>query len=235
MEPLFLAVMCACNAGLFRETLHEVYIPRIQRGVTSFAANVLGTRGPLLSVLVHFFDNGRWGFPAESDVKGQGLTPEDRLFILMQAGLYLTAMRGMGSPEARICYERAEPLCHSLGRPLLLYVALIGQWRYSLHAEKVSTALQIAERANALAQQQNDAALMIGGYRAMASTLHYLGDFESSQRYAMCGLQIWRSGTVQSSLEEYYTPAVACLVYLAFSEWHLGEIASCIVPLKLLR
>jgi len=32
MEPLFLAVICGCNAGLYREALHEVYIPRIQRG-----------------------------------------------------------------------------------------------------------------------------------------------------------------------------------------------------------
>ena len=32
MEPLFSAVICGCNAGLFREALHEVYIPRIQRG-----------------------------------------------------------------------------------------------------------------------------------------------------------------------------------------------------------
>ena len=47
MEPLFLAVICGCNAGLFHETLHEVYIPRIQRGEASFAANVLGARGPL--------------------------------------------------------------------------------------------------------------------------------------------------------------------------------------------
>ena len=31
MEPLFSAVICGCNAGLFREALHAVYIPRIQR------------------------------------------------------------------------------------------------------------------------------------------------------------------------------------------------------------
>ncbi len=37
MEPLFLAVICGCNAGLFREALHEVYIPRIQRGNAYFA------------------------------------------------------------------------------------------------------------------------------------------------------------------------------------------------------
>jgi hypothetical protein len=62
MEPLFLAVICACNADLYREALHEVYIPRIQRGKACFAANVLGVRETLLSVLVHFFEQGQWGF-----------------------------------------------------------------------------------------------------------------------------------------------------------------------------
>ena len=97
MEPLFLAVICGCNAGLYREALHEVYIPRIQRGNASFAANVLGARGALLSVLVHFFENGRWGSPLETAVEEQSLTAEDQLFILMQAGLYLTATRGFGA------------------------------------------------------------------------------------------------------------------------------------------
>ena len=60
MEPLFLAAIFGCNAGLFRDALHEIYIPRIQRGNASFAAKVLGVRGALLSVLVHFFENGRW-------------------------------------------------------------------------------------------------------------------------------------------------------------------------------
>src|SRR5258708_10342500 len=117
MEPLFLAVICGCNAGLFRETLHEVYIPRIQRGNAFFASNVLGARGALLSVLVHFFEHGRWGSPVvEMSLEGQRPTAEDQLFILMQAALYLTATRGMAAPEVRICYERAESLCPSLNR-----------------------------------------------------------------------------------------------------------------------
>ena len=74
MEPLFLAVICGCNAGFFHEALHEVYIPRIQRGNVSFAANVLGVRGALLSVLVHFFENGRWGSPVEMSAEMQSLT-----------------------------------------------------------------------------------------------------------------------------------------------------------------
>ena len=227
MEPLFSAVICGCDAGLFREALHEVYIPRIQRGNACFAANVLGATGPLLSALVHFFEDGRWGSPVETTVEGQSLTAEDQLFILMQAAQYLTATRGMGAPEPRICYECAEPLCHSLGRPLLLYVALMGQWRYSLHTDKLTATMQIAERVYSLAQERNDAALMIGAYRALAGTLYFLGDFDSARQYAMRGLQIWRSEGAQSPVEEVHAPIVACLFYGAILEWHLGEITSC--------
>jgi hypothetical protein len=132
MEPLFSAVIFGCNAGLYREALHEVYIPRIQRGDASFAANILGARSALLSVLVHFFEHGRWGSPAETVVAGQSLTAEDQLFVLMQAGMYLAATRGMAASEAQICYDRAESLCHSLNRPLLLYAALMGQFRFPI-------------------------------------------------------------------------------------------------------
>jgi hypothetical protein len=136
MEPLFLAVICGCHAGLFREALHDVYIPRIQRGSDGFAANVLGVRGALLSVLIHFFEDRRWRSSVQLGVDLQSLTAEDHLFILMQAAAYLTVTRGVGAPEARICYERAESLCHSLNRPLLLYVALMGLWRYSFVFER---------------------------------------------------------------------------------------------------
>jgi len=226
MEPLFSAVICGCNAGLFREALHEVYLPRIQRGSDSFAANVLGARGALLLVLVHFFEDGRWGSLLENCSEGQGLTAEDQLFILMQAGLYLTTTRGLGSREARICYERAEPLCHSLNHPRLLCVALIGQWRYSIMTEKLTTAMQIAERVHSLAQEQNDSGVMIGAYRVLAVTFYSLGDFETALQYATRGVQIWRLGGVQSVIEEIMSPVVICLCYEALSRWHLGEIAA---------
>jgi hypothetical protein len=132
MEPLFLAVICGCNGGLFREALHEVYIPRIQWGNVSFAAKVLGARGALLSVLAHFFEHGSWGLLAEMGIEGQSLTAEDQLFILMQAGTYLTVTRDFSAPEARICYERVDSLCNSIHSPVLLFTALKGHWRYSL-------------------------------------------------------------------------------------------------------
>jgi predicted ATPase len=227
MEPLFLAVTCGCNAGLYREALHQVFIPRIQRGNVYFAAKVLGVTGSLLAVLVHFFEHGRWGSPVETAIEGQSLTAEDHLLILAQAGLYLTSTRGLQSPEARICHERLASLCHSLNRPVLLYSALMGQWRYSLMTDKLPVTMQIAEHVYSLAQQQNDAALMIGAYRALAVTLYFTGDFVSARQHAMRGTQIWRSKAVRSPIEEPVTPAVSCLCFEALSQWHLGEIGSC--------
>jgi tetratricopeptide (TPR) repeat protein len=225
MEPLFLAVICGCNAGLFREALHEVYIPRVQRGNAQFAANVLGARAPLLSVLVLFFEHGRWESPAETEVDGQSLTAEDQLLILMQAVAYLTT-RDQGSPEAHICYERAESLSHALGRPLLMR-ALIGQWRHSVNTGKLSAAMQVAERLYSLAQKQDDPTLIIWAYNALAATHLYLGDFESARRYAIHGVRIWRSRGAPSHPEDVDTPVVGCLCYKGGAEWHLGEIASC--------
>ena len=118
----------------------------------AFAAKVLGARGALLSALIHFFENGRWGLPEEMDVEGHALTAEDQLFILMQAGLYLTATRGFAAPEALSCYERAESLCVSLNQPLVLFSALRGLWRHSLISDKLSATMRIAKRVYSLAQ-----------------------------------------------------------------------------------
>jgi hypothetical protein len=181
MEPLFLAVICGCNAGLFREALHEVYIPRIQRGNAFFAGHVLGTRGALLSALTRFFERGRWGSLVQMGIEEPSLTPEDQLFVLTQSALYLTALRGHASLEARSCYQCAESLCRSLNRPRLLYVALIGQWRYSLMSDRLTATMEIAKRLYSLAHGQNDSALMLGAYRALAGTLFYLGNFESAR------------------------------------------------------
>jgi serine/threonine protein kinase len=180
MEPLFLAVICGCNAGLLREALHEVYVPRIQRGEASFAANVLGARGALTFVLVHFFEHRRWGPLLETAVEGQSLTAEDQLFILTQAGVYLVAARGHSAPGVRTCYERAESLCHSLNRPLLLHTALTGQWRYSLMTDKLTGTMKIARRVYSMARKRNDAAQLLGAYRALAATLYFFGLFPES-------------------------------------------------------
>jgi adenylate cyclase len=101
------------------------------------------------------------------------------------------------------------------------------QWVFSLVTEKMSATMQVAKRAYSLAQEQHDSALMMGACRALAVTLYFLGDFEAARQYAMRGVQIRRSGGVQSPVEEFISPAVHCLVFEALSDWHFGETARC--------
>src|SRR6201984_2318885 len=226
MEPLFLAVICGCNAGLFREALQEVYIPRIQRGNVSIAANILGVRGALLSVLIHFFENLRWDSPVETGLEEQSLTAEDKFFILSQAALYLGLARGESSPEARVCNERLMLLCDSLDNPVHVYSALRGMWGYLLNAGELTSAMQLAKRACSVAQEQNAPTLLGSGYHALACTVFYLGDFETAHQYATLGVQIFRSNGAVSLVEEKDSPAVSCLFHKGLSEWHLGDVTS---------
>jgi hypothetical protein len=105
----------------------------------------------------------------------------------------------MGAPEVRICYERAEALCHSLGRPLLLYVPLTGQWRYTLITDKMSAAMQIAERLYSLAKEQDDPALMIGAYRALAALALWHAAVLASYERNPAEVDRWASESVELS------------------------------------
>jgi tetratricopeptide (TPR) repeat protein len=106
-------------------------------------------------------------------------------------------------------------------------MALGGQYRYTLFTDKLSRTIPIAERLYSLAQEQNEAGLMLGADSAFACTFYFLGKFETARQYARHGVQLWRSGGVQPSAEEYLTPVVSCLILGAMSEWELGEIATC--------
>jgi predicted ATPase len=107
----------------------------------------------------------------------------------------------------------------------------MGQWRYSIMTDKLTTTLQVAKRIYSLAQEQNDAALVIGACSVLAVTHYYSGDFETARKYSMLGVQLWRSSGVQSPLEEFDAQPVACLFHEALNEWHFGETGSCNVTM----
>ena len=193
----------------------------------SFAVNVLGAREAVLSALIHFFADGRWEAPVETGVGDHRLCPEDQLFILMQAAVYLAAIRGPPTSEARICNERAESLCRVLNRPQMLYVALIGQWRHWFLLLNLRQAMQMATRVQSLAQQQpHDAALSMKAHMALAVTHYYLGNFTHAREEATSGVRLWHSGVEKSEVEELDEPIIGCLCHKAFCAWHAGQIAS---------
>ena len=167
----------------------------------------------------------------QTGAEGQSLTEEDELFVLIQAAVNMTAMRE-AAPEARICYERAESLGHSLNRPKQLYVALMGQCRSWGVAGNAAAALQFAKRVYSLAQEQNDSTLRIGACAAMASATCTLGDFETARQYTTRALQIWRSGGRHSPFQEVDAQPIGCLGLEAILQWHFGEIPAFLATIE---
>ena len=64
----------------------------------------------------------------------------------------------------------------------------------------------------ALAQEQNDSTQLVGACAVLASTLHYLGNFEASGQYAIRGVQLWRSIGARSSVVGVNNAARRCSV-----------------------
>ena len=93
-----------------------------------------------------------------------------------------------------------------------------------------------------LAQKQDDSALLVGAYNALAGTLYFMGDFESMHQYAMRGAQIWGLESLRrhkptaellpistdavDGVQEIGASAVSVLCYEAQAKWHLGDIAA---------
>jgi hypothetical protein len=63
---------------------------------------------------------------------------------------------------------------------------------------KPSAGLEIAERIHSMAQEQDDPTLMIVVYTLLAGTHYYLGDLGTAHQYMTRGVQVWRSGGVES-------------------------------------
>src|SRR5262249_27190443 len=80
-----------------------------------------------------------------------------------------------------------------------------------LFSGKLSATMPIAKRVYSLAQDQNDAALVLGAYNILGFTHHFLGDIGTARQYAKLGVKIWRFGSVEVQEGELESHAVTCL------------------------
>ena len=103
----------------------------------------------------------------------------------------------------------------------------MGQWRHLCATDRGTARLQLAQRIYSLAQQQNEVAQLIGACSALAITNYALGDFETSYQYAIRGVELWRSGDLESTIEEVDLPGITCLCSVALFRLINGDITSC--------
>jgi predicted ATPase len=222
MEVLFQAIVFGCNAGLHHQALHEVYFPRVMRGRDYYAANVLGVRGTLVSILSHFFEGGSWDTPIEPGPEQEGLEPRDQLAVLEHVRMFLTATMGYTPPGIVPCYQRIKALCYALGETRSLYSVLTSDWMHCLVTAPLAVTLSKAEEILNLARQQHDAAMLIGAYRSLSDVTYFMGNFRLAKSFAEQGVALWDSSAMASSVEEVSAPGVTCMCFDALALWQMG-------------
>ena len=114
MDPLFQAIPFGCKAQRYRDA-YVMYDSRVMRGDQKFAAEELNALGPLVSLLSHFFEEGRWGERVTSAAENQVYDDDQYLTLVMHAGELLTATRGYAAPAVKQCYRAAIDMCTGKG------------------------------------------------------------------------------------------------------------------------
>lgn len=219
MQYLFHACVCGCKGELFAEVLHEIYIPRISRGNLSFAATALGASNALLSVLTYFFHDGDWQRPVE------GLSDNDKLYVLMESGRYLTQTRGYAASEVGQCYGLAKDLAVSVGSKRDRLEILLGLCRFYRVRAELGKSGSLAQDILHLCEEIGQDDLYPLAYRAIASNFYYRGCFEEANEYSQAALlhSVTLEQATQNAILDVNDPSVSCLGYQALATWLLGK------------
>jgi predicted ATPase len=143
--------------------------------------------------------------------------------MLIALGASLLATKGSTAPEVEQTYMRARQLCAHLEDPHQLFPILRGLWNYYLVRAELQTAHTLGEQLLALAQQVQDAAILVAAHRAMGATLFHLGTVASAHTHFTQGVALYDHQQHRTYAFLYgEDEGVICHSFSAMALWYLG-------------
>src|SRR5262249_18591362 len=143
--------------------------------------------------------------------------------MLIALGASLLAVKGYAAAEVGETYTYARQLCEHLGHPPQLFSVLRGlRSHYHVRAE-LQTAHALGEQLLTLAQQANNAAMLLEAHRSLGSTLHLLGAVAAAHTHFTQGIALYDSQQYHAHAFLYGEDSgVVCHNYAAWTLWILG-------------
>jgi predicted ATPase len=141
-------------------------------------------------------------------------------------GAALAATKGYTASEAEQSYARARQLCQHLEDPQRLSSVLRGLWRYYVVRAENQTAHALGEQLLSLAQQVQDATMLMGAHQMLGTTLFFMGTPAAAHIHYTQGIAHYRAQQHHASaflhgVEAGMSPAI-CLSRAAWVLWYLG-------------
>jgi predicted ATPase len=143
--------------------------------------------------------------------------------LLIPLGASLSAVKGYAAPEVGETYTYARQLCQHLEDPYQLFPVWRGLHMYSLLRAEWQTAHTLGEQLLTLAQQVQDAAMLVAAHRALGVTLFQLGAVASAQTHFAQGIALYAPQQHRAAAFRYGDDAgVVCHGFAALALWILG-------------
>jgi predicted ATPase len=143
--------------------------------------------------------------------------------LLIALGASLIATKGASAPEVEQTYTYARQLCTHLEAPQQLFPMLRGFWNYYQLRAELQTAHELGEQLLTLAQQSQDATMLVAAHRALGTTSFYMGAVASAHTHFTQGIALYDPMQHRASAFLYGEDAgVLCRSYSVWTLWLLG-------------
>jgi predicted ATPase len=143
--------------------------------------------------------------------------------MLIALGASLHATKGTGALEVGETYTRARQLCEPLEDPQRLFPVLRGLHGYYNVRAELQMAHALSEQLLTLAQQVQDATMLVAAHRALGTTLCWLGAVASAQTHFAQGIAFYHPQQHRAAVLLYGVDSgVTCHSHAAWALWCLG-------------
>jgi predicted ATPase len=153
-------------------------------------------------------------------------TPEraqHELGLHLTLGPVLMNIRGMAAPEVGALYTRARELCQQGGDTSQLFPVLSGLWRFALLRAELPLTRELGGQLLHLAQQAQDAALLLAAHRALGATLLWQGEMPLAREHLEQGIALYDPQQHRSLAFVYGIDlGMTCRIHAAWVLWLLG-------------
>jgi predicted ATPase len=144
--------------------------------------------------------------------------------MLIALGASLLATKGYGAAEVGETYTHARHLCQHLDDVHQHFPVLRGLWHYYIVRAEFQTAHALGEQLLTLAQQVQDASMLVAAHRALGGILYHLGAVAAAHTHLAQGIALYDPQQYRAAVFLYGEDAgVICHIYAALTLWTLGS------------
>jgi len=153
-----------------------------------------------------------------------------KMELLLALGQAHQAVKGFAASEAEIAYRQARELGQQIGEAGDLFRALWGLWLVTNGRGRIEDVQRIAEELLALAERQEDPALLLEGHHAMWAARLWRGDLRAARRHVEDGMALYNQEQHRSHAILYcgHDPGVCCRMMSGLILWLLGYPTSAV-------